>query len=85
MLDCRFADLLDWWLLSFANLKMKNQKLTIEENEDYEKNLPIDQILCGNNLELIHKLPDRSVQLVITSPPYFQQRDYGAGHLLQTI
>jgi site-specific DNA-methyltransferase (adenine-specific) len=41
--------------------------------------LPINQILCGDNLELIHELPDRSVQLVITSPPYFQQRDYGAG------
>ena len=42
-------------------------------------NLPIDKILCGDNLELIQKLPNRSAQLVITSPPYFQQRDYGAG------
>ena len=40
---------------------------------------PLDQILCGDNLELIRELPDRSVQLVITSPPYFQQRDYGGG------
>ena len=40
---------------------------------------PLDQILCGDNLELIRELPDRSIQLVITSPPYFQQRDYGAG------
>jgi site-specific DNA-methyltransferase (adenine-specific) len=42
-------------------------------------NLPIDQILCGDNFQLIQKLPDCSVQLVITSPPYFQQRDYGGG------
>ncbi len=41
--------------------------------------MPIDQILCGDNLELIAELPDNSVQLVITSPPYFQQRDYGGG------
>ena len=41
--------------------------------------LPLDQILCGNNLELIRQFPDRSVQLVITSPPYFQQRDYSGG------
>ena len=41
--------------------------------------LPLDQILCGDNLELIQQLPDRSLQLVITSPPYFQQRDYGVG------
>ena len=41
--------------------------------------LLLDQILCGDNLELIRELPDHSVQLVITSPPYFQQRDYGGG------
>ena len=41
--------------------------------------LPVDQILCGDNLELIRQLPDSSIQLVITSPPYFQQRDYGRG------
>ncbi len=41
--------------------------------------LPLDQILRGDNIELIQQLPDRSVQLVITSPPYFQQRDYGGG------
>ena len=43
------------------------------------QNLPLDRILCGDNLDLIRELPDRSVQLVITSPPYFQQRDYGSG------
>ena len=42
-------------------------------------NLSIDRILCGDNLELIQQLPDNCVQLVITSPPYFQQRDYGGG------
>ena len=44
-----------------------------------DKGVPIDQILCGDNLELIQQLPDGSIQLVITSPPYFQQRDYGSG------
>ena len=44
-----------------------------------DKSVPIDQILCGDNLELIQQLPDCSIQLVITSPPYFQQRDYGSG------
>ena len=44
-----------------------------------DDSLPVDQILCGDNLELIRKLPDSSIQLVITSPPYFQQRDYGSG------
>ncbi len=50
------------------------------ENPQYPDNsLPINQILCGDNLELIQKLPDCSIHLVITSPPYFQQRDYGGG------
>ena len=30
-------------------------------------------------LNLIQELPDCSIHLVITSPPYFQQRDYGGG------
>ena len=50
-----------------------------ENAQNTDKSLPIDQILCGDNLELIQKLPDCSIQLVITSPPYFQQRDYGGG------
>ena len=52
---------------------------TPENPQHTDKSLPIDQILCGDNLELIGKLPDCSIQLVITSPPYFQQRDYGGG------
>ena len=52
---------------------------TPENPQNTDNSLPIDQILCGDNLELIQKLPDCSIQLVITSPPYFQQRDYGGG------
>ena len=50
-----------------------------ENAQNVEDALPIDQIICGDNLELIQQLPDCSIQLVITSPPYFQQRDYGGG------
>ena len=52
---------------------------TPENFQNTDGSLPIDQILCGDNLELIQKLPDCSIQLIITSPPYFQQRDYGGG------
>ncbi len=41
--------------------------------------LPLDTIVCGDAYELIRDIPDDAVHLVITSPPYFQQRDYGAG------
>lgn len=38
--------------------------------------LPINQIICGNNLDLLKTLPDESIQLIITSPPYDKLRDY---------
>jgi site-specific DNA-methyltransferase (adenine-specific) len=41
--------------------------------------LPLNTIRCGDALDLIRSLPDESIQLVMTSPPYFQQRDYGGG------
>ncbi len=41
--------------------------------------LPLNQIICGDCFDLIAAIPDRSINLVITSPPYFQQRDYGGG------
>jgi len=43
------------------------------------KALPTDQILCGDCLTLFSQIPDESIHLVMTSPPYFQQRDYGGG------
>jgi site-specific DNA-methyltransferase (adenine-specific) len=38
-----------------------------------------DTILCGDSFDLMQTIPDQSIQLIITSPPYFQQRDYGGG------
>ncbi len=38
----------------------------------------IDRILCGDCLQLAKKLPDDYVDLIITSPPYFGCRVYGA-------
>ena len=35
-----------------------------------------DRIICGNNIEVMRKLPDNSVDLVMTSPPYDNIRDY---------
>src|SRR3954465_5152270 len=34
-------------------------------------------ILSGDCRELLKTLPDRSVQMCLTSPPYFGLRDYG--------
>lgn len=38
-----------------------------------------NSIVCGDSYNLIKFVPSSSVNLVITSPPYYQQRDYGGG------
>lgn len=37
------------------------------------------QVLVGDNRQTIKQIPDKSIQTVITSPPYFGLRDYGTG------
>lgn len=37
------------------------------------------QLLCGDAIGQLHKLPDNSVNTCITSPPYYGLRDYGTG------
>lgn len=39
----------------------------------------LDSIVQGDCRELLQELPDESVDVVITSPPYYLQRDYGGG------
>jgi len=39
--------------------------------------LPINQIIRGDALRKLRKFPDGSVDMVITSPPYWALRDYG--------
>jgi len=41
--------------------------------------IPINQIICGDNVETLRTLPDACVDLVVTSPPYDNLRTYG-GH-----
>lgn len=35
------------------------------------------QLYCGDALAILQTLPEESVQCVVTSPPYWGQRDYG--------
>lgn len=39
----------------------------------------LDRIVCGDSGEILRGLPDESIDVVVTSPPYFNQRDYGTG------
>ncbi|MGI8787816.1 MAG: DNA-methyltransferase [Pyrinomonadaceae bacterium] len=56
---------------------------TVVKTEPYKKTHNdlsyLNKIVCGDSAKLIRQIPDESVDLVITSPPYFKQRDYGAG------
>lgn len=40
------------------------------------KDIPTNEIISGDCVEKMKDLPENSVDLVITSPPYFNQRDY---------
>jgi DNA modification methylase len=40
----------------------------------------VNKIYCGDCREILKDIPSDSVDLVITSPPYFQQREYGGGN-----
>lgn len=37
----------------------------------------MNKILCGDSLSLLLDLPSKSVDCIVTSPPYYGQRDYG--------
>ena len=39
----------------------------------------LDNVIQGNNLTLLKLISDKKINLIITSPPYFKQRDYGGG------
>ena len=41
--------------------------------------LPVNQIICGDNVETLRGFPDDCVDLTVTSPPYDNLRTYG-GH-----
>jgi site-specific DNA-methyltransferase (adenine-specific) len=40
-----------------------------------------NKIYCADSKEILASIPSDSVDLVVTSPPYFQQRDYGGGRI----
>ena len=44
-----------------------------------ENELPLNQIVCGDNVATMATFPESSIDLVVTSPPYDNLRTYG-GH-----
>lgn len=46
------------------------------KNDGNWKEKFLNKIICGDSFQLLQGIPDNSINLVVTSPPYFQQRDY---------
>ena len=38
----------------------------------------LNEFLCGDATEVAKRLPDAIVDTIVTSPPYYRQRDYGS-------
>lgn len=49
----------------------------LEGIKNYNQKFETNTILCGDVISELKKLPDNSIDCVITSPPYWQLRDYG--------
>jgi DNA modification methylase len=43
------------------------------------KTLPLNQIVCGDALEVLRTFPDNSIDLVVTDPPFKVSQMYGGG------
>src|SRR3990167_329022 len=39
--------------------------------------MEVNKIICGDSLSVLKTLPDDSVDMIMTSPPYFGLRNYG--------
>ncbi len=46
------------------------------QNEKWKDKF-LDKLLVGDSAKLLKEIPDNSIHLIVTSPPYYQQRDYG--------
>lgn len=59
--------------------KVKDET-SVAYSVDYLGGMPFwNEIVCGDSSELLRLIPSDTVDLVITSPPYFQQREYENG------
>lgn len=63
--------------IKFKILNNERRKNIHQKSES--KDLFINQIICGDAVDVMKKIPDNTVQLVITSPPYNLKNSTGNG------
>ena len=60
--------------------KVKDQAQVTYSINNRPAEMPFwNEIVCGDSAELLNSIPANSIDLIITSPPYFQQREYNGG------
>lgn len=57
--------------------RSKQAVTKLEDNEACSVTKITNSILCGDALETLKRLPEQSVQMCVTSPPYYGLRNYG--------
>ena len=61
-------------------IKMKEyyeyKSKSLSSNTNRIKKITKPTLLCGDNINTIKKIPDGEVQLIFTSPPYYNAREY---------
>jgi len=57
-------------------IKEKDKAVTKKQKRGRGKELPLNSILCGDAVEVMKGFPSDSIDLVVTSPPYDELRNY---------
>jgi len=67
---------------STKSLVADQQAVYYGSDSSTHKALPCDRIICGDALQVLRDLPDHSIDLIVTSPPYADKRtnSYGGIH-----
>ena len=58
---------------------MENLIARTHYDNSFNINKLLNKVHCSDALSFLKKMPDNSMDMIITSPPYYQQRDYGCG------
>ncbi len=60
---------------SRQKLQINKRKLSRTKNKKYSV-LPLNKIICGDATEVLKRIPDNTIDLIVTSPPYDKIRKY---------
>ena len=61
-------------------LRDGGEPMNLSELIKDDSNLPLNDIICGNSIEIMATFPVNSIDLTVTSPPYDELRNYNGYH-----